>query len=381
MRKYIENDSSTTSSESASRRNFLKILGLLPAALALPGCAGLAGNGEIPPTSEALDANAVRDAYAEGYRAALLTQTAMPAVEVQPTAATTETPPPSIDEPGSVQGNREIEGEEDDRLELGQAEPESETNLEYRQITETISVAGFPHESFPVRWGNGVFQSNESPNDATAWILGDPGVISFDYPNGHDENNPSAVWTGGANVDNLVVTQNATFTVPEGGYSKITLPQAELLLQQLGIGLRLDAAPETAYTVVIRGLYPDTQTPEDRNAVMDINTEHPGRVKVMRYPVPADANGFFSYVHLMEDLDTTATGLDNCGDHGCPNRYVILVDLNRDNNQGATLAVLRHTEEKELEVIYSNAHKPGETEAENEAQGEPQSMRPPSSII
>lgn len=223
-----------------------------------------------------------------------------------------------------------------------------------------ITISGFPQESHPVRWGDGVVQDNSCGEGAeeSCWILADPGVISFDFQTVENESNLSAVLSGGANVDNLMENVTGTYLCPEGGYIKVTYPQASIVMQQLELIVEVEAAAETNYTFLARCLYAEENgNSTDRNIVMDFFTDHPGRVKIMRYPVNPAWSGFFSFVHLEEDLvnghGQLRANADNCGNSGCSNSYVILLDLNHK-----TISIFFHSIINGWELIYSNANQP-----------------------
>ncbi len=222
-----------------------------------------------------------------------------------------------------------------------------------------IIISGFPQESYPVRWGGGIVQDNVlgSGAEKAGWLLADPGVISYDFPTEENQSNLSAVWTGGANVDNLMENKTGTYICPEGGYMKVTYPQAAIVMEQLGLIVEVEAAAETNYTFLVRCLYAEKGASTDRNTVMDFFTEHPGRVKVMRYPVDPNWSGFFSFAHLEEDLANghgqLRANADNCGNSGCDDSYVILVDANHK-----TITIYYHTIIKGWQLIYTNAIQP-----------------------
>jgi hypothetical protein len=250
------------------------------------------------------------------------------------------------------EGNAEIVNEEE---ESGpQQESGEETDQEKKIFEEgLIKITGAPDESFPVRWGNGVVQSENTTEieDSWAWMIADPGVYGFDhYAPEHD--NPSAVWHGGANVDNLMENETGTYLVPEGGYIKITLPQA--IIEGGDMKFEIEDRADTAVIFLARGLYKEEN--QDRHLPLEINTEHPGRVKVMRYPVPAEAGGFFSEEHLMEDI-TSSHEIDNRGEGGAQVTYVVLTDYNH-----GTVGIYRHKRDAEVELIYTNAVKPNQEE-------------------
>lgn len=194
-----------------------------------------------------------------------------------------------------------------------------------------ITLGNFPVNAYPVRWGETIQPDQKCDGPMVNWILCDPGVISFDYPNGKDELNPSAVWTGGAQVDNLMENTIGDYSCPESGYIKVTAPEVNMTWKHPVTGevmlLSLKAQPGTSYTVVIQCAYDGEG---DRAVKIDFTTSEAGagNVKVMRYAVEAEHSGFFGYLHTLEDLATSRGGPDNCGNDGCPRNILIAIGMN-----------------------------------------------------
>jgi hypothetical protein len=147
-----------------------------------------------------------------------------------------------------------------------------------------------------------------------------------------------------------------TYLCPEGGYVKVTYPQGTFHAGDYSVSV--DAAADTAYTAVIRCPYAEPEG--DQSLPIQFSTEHPGRMKVMRYPVPYQYGGFFSYDHLVEDLDNAIgssaqhdlDSADNCGSQGCDRVVVILVDVNH-----GSLGVYQYTNGQWAEV-HQNVIRP-----------------------
>lgn len=220
----------------------------------------------------------------------------------------------------------------------------------------SVTVSGFPAQSYPVRWGNGEVQQNTNPVDSAAWIIAEPGVLSADDI-ADCGTNLSCVWSGGASVDNVLENSTGTILCPEGGYVKVTLPQA--IISAGDFTITLNDVSGTSYTVVARCPYAEGEG--DNSLPVEFQTEHPGRVKVMRYPVPFEHGGFFSFEHLEEDLANSAgtsaehdlDGADNCGNNGCERNLLVLADYNH-----GTLGIYDYQGPSNWLQLFSNAVKP-----------------------
>lgn len=233
------------------------------------------------------------------------------------------------------------------------------TGVPGQQVAEGITVSGFPEVSVPVRWGNGVFQSNTNPTDSIAWMVAEPGVLSADDIE-HCEGNVSCVWSGGASVDNLMENTTGSYSCPEGGYVKVTYPQGTITIGELSVSV--DGVADTGYTTLIRCPYAENTAGDDSIRIdFTIDHDYAGNMKVMRYPVPLGAGGFFSIFHLEEDLNN-ALGIsdrydrdaaDNCGEDGCANAKVILVDVNH-----SSLGVYDYSGPSQWQKLYQNVVRP-----------------------
>jgi len=224
--------------------------------------------------------------------------------------------------------------ERDNQPSLAVYHPVDDNNPDVSRVG--VSIWGVPSKAHPVRWAGTVQPDNACTLNKANWILADPGVLGADNEE-EAAANPSAVWHGGAQVDNLMENKTASYLLPEAGYMKVTFPQAVITLKNAdGEPYRLvfEAAENTNYTLLMRGNY---DMPGDGHTRVSFVTEHPGSVKVMRYPVPAKYSGFFSQIHLDEDI-AAGHSFDNCGIGGCPLSIVVLLDIN-DGSYG----IYRHT--------------------------------------
>lgn len=215
-----------------------------------------------------------------------------------------------------------------------------------------VAIYGVPETAHPVRWAGVVQTDQECTIPMSCWILGSQGVLSADNQ-AEAVANLSAVWTGGANVDNLMENRTGTYILPEAGYVKVTFPQMTVtgVNPETGqvITLTFEAVADRNYTFLVRGMYDGAG---DRNIVLDFTTEHPGRVKVMRYPVLAEHSGFYSEAHLLEDL-MAGHSHDNCGATGCTDSIVVLLDYN-----DGSFAVYRHTVAGGMVLLATNVVQP-----------------------
>ena len=193
-------------------------------------------------------------------------------------------------------------------------------------------------------------------------MYADSGVIGYDADQLNDKElaefqaNKSAVPHAGNSF--LLENETATKICPEGGYVKMTYPQAVAVMEQLELSIETKAADDTNYTFVARCLYAEEAgNSTDRNTVMEFFTEHPGRLHLIRYPVNPACSGFYSAIHLSEDLANGHGNLranaDNCGNSGCKYSYVIAIDFNHK-----TITIELDTVENGRELVYSNAVQP-----------------------
>lgn len=374
-----------------------KVLVLLALIIAL---AGLAACQEAPPApvvqvtvvvptrdievEAAVLVAAVKDAVQEGVAAAQPTATHTPrptatatpdavvaaaatlaasGIEVQlppPAAATDEgsgAPAPT----GTVSAPPAPAGEDDTQDHSPAAPAAGEENQTFMPPANGVSAGsailwGFPEEAVPARWA-GVIQPENPCTGAPpmgCWLFAQEGVLSFDHANGSDELNRSAVWSGGADVTNLVTNHTESFTIPEGGYMKFTTGQAVVEIPAAGLGFQLPAEEGVAYNVVIRGFFY-----EEGRGLADVyfSVENPGSLHVMRYPVDPEFSGFYSIEHNNEDVQNQLGGLrpnaDNCDSKGCDVVYRVGIDINN-----LTVTVWRQTRNNEVELVFTNVVPP-----------------------
>ena len=217
-----------------------------------------------------------------------------------------------------------------------------------------VTLIGYPEVAEEtVRWGPDNTWIEECGYGPLAWILCDPGVISFDYPDDDDvenkiQDNPSAVWTGGAQVDLAMTTLTEQFYLPGNGYMKATMGHAIIRLN--GNEIRLMPEDGTVYVFISRGEYAEEgghQTPVEFEV---LDEEFRGGVKVMRYPIELpDASSFYGYTHFMQDVDGMLS-FDNCVFDGCQRIVVVATDENREN---ATVAT--YTPAEFFSLVFTNS--------------------------
>ncbi len=211
-----------------------------------------------------------------------------------------------------------------------------------------VTFSGFPDEAETVRWGYDLGRDiNDCGVASLAWLICNPGVISFDYANGSDEFNPSAVWTGGANVDNAMTTFVEQFLLPGNGYMKANWPGGWIRFD--GYEIYMEPTDNVSFMFVARGTYAEEgggQTPVE----YEVTEEYRGSAKIMRYPIEdPTASGFYSWTHFNDDVLHQLSG-DNCDYDGCGTVIIVATDKNRGN-----ITVVKYTAAGGYELVYSNS--------------------------
>lgn len=211
-----------------------------------------------------------------------------------------------------------------------------------------VALAGFPEVAETVRWGFDLGRDESQCGYVPlAWLICEPGVLSFDNFNGHDENNPSAVWSGGSNVDNTMSSMVEQFLLPGNGYMKTNWAGGWIRFDDFEIfNLPTD---DVSYMFVARGTYAEEsggQTPVEYEVTHE---DYRGAAKIMRYPIEdPTAAGFYSWDHFHEDVLHQLAG-DNCDYDGCSTVIIIAVDKNRGN-----ITVVTYTA-GDYQLIYTNS--------------------------
>lgn len=235
------------------------------------------------------------------------------------------------------------------------------TVTETESISDTIvlldgmvTLTGFPEEAETVRWG---FDLGRDENDCgfapLAWLVCDPGVFSFDYPDDETVENkiqddPSGVWTGGANVDIDMTTAIHQVLMPGNGYLKVNWAGGWIRFGDVSI--YMEPTENVSFMFLERGVYAEeggTQTPVEFEFASE---EYIGSGKAMRYPIEkADASGFFSWFDFHKDV-LNQLNADNCDYNGCGMVVIFGGDVNRGN---ATVAT--YTLADGYQVVYTNS--------------------------
>ncbi|MBP7740707.1 hypothetical protein KA089_00820 [Candidatus Woesebacteria bacterium] len=226
-----------------------------------------------------------------------------------------------------------------------------ETNLPEADISlldGMVSFTGFPEAAETVRWGYDLGRDiNDCGVASLAWLICNPGVLSFDHANGSDELNPSAVWSGGANVDNTMSTLVEQFLMPGNGYMKTNWPGGWIRFD--GYEIYMEPTDNVSFMFVGRGTYPEEgggQTPVE----YEVTEEYRGSAKIMRYPIEdPTASGFYSWTHFNDDVLHQLSG-DNCDYDGCGTVIIVATDKNRGN-----ITVVKYTAAGGYELVYSNS--------------------------
>lgn len=217
-----------------------------------------------------------------------------------------------------------------------------------------VTLTGFPAEAETVRWG---YDLGRDENDCgvpeLAWLICNPGVISFDKFDEEDvedkiQDNPSAVWSGGANVDMEMTTMIEQFLNPGNGYMKANWAGGWIRYGE--VQLYMEPTENVSFMFVSRGVYAEEgggQTPTEFEVT---DEDYRGAAKIMRYPIEdPNASGFYSWTHFNEDVEHQLTG-DNCDYNGCGLVVIIATDVNRGN-----VTVSTYTAADGYTTIYTNS--------------------------
>lgn len=217
-----------------------------------------------------------------------------------------------------------------------------------------VTLTGFPAEAETVRWGYDLGRTEEDCGFASlAWLVCDPGVFSFDYPDDETVENkiqddPSGVWTGGANVDIDMTTLIHQVLMPGNGYLKVNW--AGGWIRYGDVSIYMEPTENVSFMFLERGVYAEeggNQTPVEFEFASE---EYIGSGKAMRYPiVDPNASGFFSWFDFHKDV-LNQLSADNCDYDGCGMVVIFGGDVNRGNATVATYTLADGYQE-----IYTNS--------------------------
>lgn len=205
---------------------------------------------------------------------------------------------------------------------------------------EGWSITGdVPSEVVPTKWENGEADDESSIVPEGGWMFNAAGVLSAArYEDA--EANPSAVWSGAGDVQELLENDTAELILPESGYMMVTGAGFDVTCG--GYSVSLEPQEDHAWFLVLRGRHDGRG---DRNVVCEFSNYTAGAVLVTMYAIPVDASAFFSEGYLRDNMEN-AHVRKNCGATGCSYTSVLALDV----NDGAYGAWTYGDEEFELEV-------------------------------
>lgn len=206
------------------------------------------------------------------------------------------------------------------------------------------TLKGFPERVTPYRTADGGETHEQITSiEGTAFILGDPGVISADEPEDCDGNDSCVVIN--PNTQSLLWSKTATLLCPEGGYIMGFAATVSLTAGEWSVNLpRKD---DHSWGFVVRC---PNSGPGDRNLPITLSDFDPGAILITRFNVPADAGAFLSSSYVQQNIDA-AHSSNNCGggSDGC--HYLGFFGM--DSNDLAEVS-LSHTEEDGWEPLGTN---------------------------
>lgn len=184
------------------------------------------------------------------------------------------------------------------------------------------SIEGdIPDEVVPLKFANGEADVDSCDIEGGCWILAEAGVLGADRWE-DAQANPSAVWTGGGDAQELLENRTADLILPESGY--ITASGAGFDVTCDGYSLRLEASPDHMWYLLLRGR---TDGSGDRNVVCHFSNYTAGAVLVTMYAVPVEASAFFSQDYFTDNVEN-AHVRKNCGATGCADASTLEFDIN-----------------------------------------------------
>lgn len=140
----------------------------------------------------------------------------------------------------------------------------------------------------------------------------------------------------------------AHFTLPEGGFTLASFNGADIRIQDAL--LSIPGKPNRNSLLLVRGLYSDAETPDDRNISMEVTNFSGGNALFTAYS--GEPNGGFvsEGQWLQVAADSVGSGTQNCGASGCPETLAVFFDA----NTGALLILERTSSTANWELLFSN---------------------------
>lgn len=187
---------------------------------------------------------------------------------------------------------------------------------------EGWSIEGdVPEEVVPNKWELEESDDESSILPEGGWMFNAAGVLSAArYEDA--EANPSAVWSGAGDVQELLENDTAELILPESGYLMAVGAGFDVTCGDFSISL--EPQEDHAWFMVLRGR---ADGRGDRNVVCEFSNYTAGAVLVTMYAVPVEASAFFSEGYL-EDNMQNAHVRKNCGATGCDDKSVLSLDVN-----------------------------------------------------
>lgn len=182
--------------------------------------------------------------------------------------------------------------------------------------TPTAEIVSTPARIADQKWPAGLFVSpvecEKSFNDASSWIICEPGVILDD----------STAWT-------IPGTEDPWYAnVPEGAFTYFSLGQGKITVD--GYTIDLPYQKSHNYLVAIRGRIDDGIVDTDRNLTAEVTDFVPGHAIWAYMPTGA----YISKDWFMQQLvASTTTNFTNCGALGCSRVTVVLLDVDTQFEQ------------------------------------------------
>lgn len=210
---------------------------------------------------------------------------------------------------------------------------------------EGWSIVGeIPEEVVPTKFANGEADEESCDIPGSCWMFDEAGVLSAArYEDA--EANPSAVWSGAGDVQELLEGETATVILPESGYLMAVGAGFDVTCGAYSVGLEPDE--DHAWFFLIRGR---ADGRGDRNVQCTFSNYTEGAVLVTMYAIPVEASAFFSQGYFTDNVEN-AHVRKNCGSSGCEYASALVLDI----NDGA-FSVLTHDEDGfELEVTNTVA--------------------------
>lgn len=118
----------------------------------------------------------------------------------------------------------------------------------------------------------------------------------------------------------------AFWNLNEGGFALLVGNRMTVAVPDRAT-FHVEGDESTAWIVIMRGLYSDAATPNDRNLNVMVKDYVPGNIMAARYSGTPNG-GFISEGQFNQLANTTQKGSNDCGQSGCPKLYALFYDAN-----------------------------------------------------